>query len=103
MPKVLKPGSIKDPDRMFNDLAQDIGKYYAEIGVNLGLKQRRLDNELDSGHFMMLPDNKKAMKMLTMWKQSVTEESFTYSALAAALEKDDLLKECADKYCYIGN
>ena len=39
------------------------------------------------------------MRMLQIWKASVAEEDLTYSKLAAALEKNGLIR-CADKYCY---
>ena len=40
------------------------------------------------------------MKMLQLWQRSVTEEDCTYSALAAALEKEWIYRNCAYEYCY---
>ena len=70
------------------------------IGLELGLKFDTLVNALDTGKCQMEPANMKAMKMLHLWKASVTKEEFTYAVLAAALEKFEL-KSCAEKYCYI--
>ena len=44
-------------------------------------------------------DSNKAMKMLHLWRDSVSEEDCTYSVLAAALEKHGFLLY-AHKYCY---
>ena len=96
--KVVKTGPIKDPDRLFNNVAMDIGSKYKEVGVDLGLSYKRLENELDSGVLAMQPASKKAFKMLQLWKDSVAEEDSTYSKLAAALEKNDL-NRCASMYC----
>ena len=96
--KVLKSGPIKDPDRLFNNVAMDIGSKYKEVGIELGLTYTLLNNELDTGAFMMFPASKKAFKMLQLWKDSVAEEDLTYSKLAAALEKNGL-KRCASMYC----
>ena len=59
-----------------------------------------MENELETGKYEMKPANMKAMKMLHLWKASVTAEEFTYAVLAAALEKYGL-KRYAEKYCYI--
>ena len=67
MARVVKPGPIKNPDQLFNDLAPHIGMQYHAVGVTLGLNKTTLTNELDSGVSMMLPANMKAMKMLTLW------------------------------------
>ena len=48
---------------------------------------------------LMGKDSKKAMKMFHLWRDSVGEDKFTYSVLAAALEKQGFLL-CAQKYCY---
>ena len=47
----------------------------------------------------MLQGNKKAIKMLQLWRNSVDEGDFTYFVLAAALEKHGFLRY-AVKYCY---
>ena len=49
---------------------------------------------------MMLQGNRKALKMLQLWRDSVGEDNCTYSVLAAALEKHGY-RRCAYKYCYI--
>ena len=98
MARVVRPGSIKNPDQLFNDLAPKIGMNYPEVGVSLGLDETTLTNELDSGVVMMYPANKKAMKMLKLWQRSVAERDCTYKALAAALEK---YKINADAFCYM--
>ena len=97
--KVVKSGQIKDSDRLFNSIAVDICDKYLEIGIELGLKGRVLTNELETGSFAMLPGNKKAIKMLQLWQQSVKEDDFTYSVLGTALEKHGF-QQCADIYCY---
>ena len=61
---------------------------YKEIGIDLGLQYDVLTNELETGIFTMLEGSKKAMKMLQLWRSSVDEDDFTYSRLAAALEKN---------------
>ena len=48
----------------------------------------------------MQQGNKKAIRMLQLWQQSVDEDNFTYSVLAAALEKHGF-RSSAYKYCYI--
>ena len=60
-----------------------------------------LINDLESGGVKTLPGNRKSMKMLQLWQQSVAEEDFTYSKLAAALEKHGF-QRCAYEYCYTG-
>ena len=80
-------------------MAIEIGSKYKEVGTQLGLSYKKLENELDSGALEMKPASEKALKMLHIWKDSVAEECLTYSTLAAALEKNGL-KRCADKYCY---
>ena len=104
MQKVVKSGQIKDPDRLFLDLSIDIHEKYIEIGIELGLQGKVLKDELETGKFAILQGSKKAMKMLQLWQQSLDEEDFTYSVLAAALEKHGF-RCCARKYCYttIGN
>ena len=97
--KVVKSGQITDPDRLFNNLALDICKKYMEVGIELGLEGIVLENELETGGFQMLKGSRKALKMLQLWQQSVAEDSFTYSVLAAALEKHGC-RACAHKYCY---
>ena len=94
----VKPGRITDSDRLFNELSKHIGKKYSDIGYELGLGYDCLENELETGIYEMKPADKKAMKMLQLWKKSATKE-FTYAVLAAALEKWEL-KSCAEKYCY---
>ena len=96
----IKSGQITEPDRLFSDLSKDIGEKYYRIGIALGLKFKYLENELDTGVFKMNPADMKAMKMLHLWRQSATENEFTYAVLAPALEKEEL-QHCADKYCYI--
>ena len=49
---------------------------------------------------MLLQGNKKASRMLQLWRDSVSEDNCTYSVLAAALEKHGY-QRCAYKYCYI--
>ena len=95
----MMSGQIADPNRLFNNLAHDIQDKYMEIGTELGLEYKVLTNELETGKFTMLQGNKKAMKMLQLWRDSVAEDDLTYSVLAAALEKHGFLR-CAHKYCY---
>ena len=97
--KVVKSGKITDPDRLFINLAKHIFERYTQVGIRLGLKGEVLTDELETGEFKMLIGSKKALKMLQLWQQSVTEDDCTYSMLAAALEKEGF-KSCADKYCY---
>ena len=97
--KVVKSGAIKDPDRLFKDMSKDIGDKFEDVGIDLGVAYQTLQNELETVQFNTLPVNRKAMKMLHLWKDNTTEGDLTYSKLAAALEKNDLT-HCADKYCY---
>ena len=97
--EVVKSGQISDPDRLFNILALEICNKYTEIGIELGLEGIVLTNELETGEFKMLKGSRKALKMLQLWQQSVAEDSFTYSVLAAALEKHGC-RACSHKYCY---
>ena len=97
--KSVKSGKITDPDRLFNNLAKHIFERYTEVGIQLGLTGEVLTDELETGEFRMLQGSRKALKMLQLWQQSVTEDDFTYSVLAAALEKEGFTN-CADMYCY---
>ena len=97
--KIVKFGQITDPDQLFKDIAKYIFNKYIQVGINLGLKYNVLKNELETGTFSMLKGDIKAMEMLHQWKKSVHEDDCTYSALAAALEKEDF-KSCAYEYCY---
>ena len=99
MPKVVKSGPIKDPDRLFNDVSKDISDKYGGVGIELGVAYQTLRNELETVQFNTRPANEKAMRMLQIWKHSIAEEDMTYSKLAIALEKNGL-RRCADKYCY---
>ena len=101
----MKSGKITNPDRLFNDLSIEICDKYNEIGLELGLEGKVLINELETGKYALLQGSKKAIKMLQLWQQSVDEDNFTYSVLAAALEKHGF-RSSAYKYCYtsdIGN
>ena len=104
MNKAVKSGQITDPDRLFNEISVKICEKYTEIGISLGLAGDMLTNELETGEMKMLQGNKKALKMLRLWRNSVTKDNFTYAVLAAALEKHGY-RHFADKYCYtsIGN
>ena len=95
----VKPGQITDSDRLFNELSKHISKKYSDIGIELGLGFDYLENELETGIYENKSADKKAMKMLHLWKKSATEENFTYAVLAAALEKWEL-NSCAEKSCY---
>ena len=70
-----------------------------EVGLELSLSHTVLHNELETGDMLVKRGNIKAMKMLHLWRYSVSEDDFTYSVLAAALEKQGFLL-CAQKYCY---
>ena len=96
--KLIKPGQIIDPDRLFNDIAVDISDKYLELGIELGLPGKVLTNELETGKFTMQQGSKKALKMLQLWRDSVNKDDCTYSALAAALKKHGF-QRCADEYC----
>ena len=97
--KVVISGQIKNPDRLFNDLAAHIYTKYMKIGIELGLKSRVLEDELETGRFGSLQGSEKALKMLQLWQNDVTEDDLTYSVLAAALEKHGF-RRFADTYCY---
>ena len=96
----MKPGSIEEPDRLFKDLAQEIGAKYEEVGIDLSLTFRDLHNALDTGSSATLPAHKKALNMLMLWRDKSPEKDFTYAILATALEKNEL-QRFADKYCYM--
>ena len=95
----MKSGQITDPDSLFNALSLEIHDNYKKVGIALGLQYKVLTDELESGVMLMGKDSNKAMKMLHLWRDSVSEEDCTYSVLAAALEKQGFLR-CAQKYCY---
>ena len=97
--KVAKSGQITDPDRLFNNISMDICNKYQEIGIELGLEGKILTNELETGEIKMQQGNKKAIRMLQLWQQFVDKDNFTYSVLAAALEKHGF-RRCAYNYCY---
>ena len=96
---VVKSGQIENPDRLFLALFEFLYDKYMEIGIELGLPSEVLKNELETGEFKMRKGSEKAMKMLQLWRNSVSEDNFTYSVLAAALEKHGL-QRYAHKYCY---
>ena len=87
MSKLKKSDKITKSDCLFNNLALDISESYIQIGVELGLEYDKLIDELETGIFMTKRGSEKAMKMFQLWKKSVSEDDFTYSALATALEK----------------
>ena len=95
--KGLKSGKTTDPDRLFKDIALDISDKFMTVGVELGLKYKVLKDELET----LGKGSSKAMKMLHLWRDSISEDDCTYSALAAAL-KMCRLHRFAYKYCYIG-
>ena len=99
MQKIVKFGQITGHDHLFKDIAKCIYNKYIQVGTNLDLKYNVIKNELETGTFSMLTGDIKAMEMLHLWKKSVHEDECTYSALAAALEKEDF-KSCAYEYCY---
>ena len=92
-------GPITEPDRLFNDIAVIISDEYTKIGTELGLQSEVLHDELETGILKMERGSKKALKMLQMWRNSVSEDKCTYSVLATALIKHGL-QRCAYKYCY---
>ena len=94
----MKSGQITDPDFLFNSLSLEIHHKYMEVGIELGLSHTVLHNELETGGMSMKTDSRKTMRMLHLWRDSVSEDDFTYSVLATALEKQGFLL-CADKYC----
>ena len=95
----MKFGKITDPDRLFNNIAKKLYESYTKVGIELGLTYDVLTDELETGEFKMLQGSRKAQKMLQLWQRSVTEDDCTYSALAAALEKNGH-RNCAYEYCY---
>ena len=97
--KVEKSDQITGHDRLFKNLALPICQKHKEIGIDLGLEDIVLTNALETGTFAMLEGSKKAMKMLQLWRDSVDEDDFTYSRLAAALEKNGFVR-LAHEYCY---
>ena len=100
MKRVVKPGSINNPDIMFKELAQDIGNKYTQVGIDLGLTFQDQQNALDTGPYAMLPADQRALKMLNLWREQSLDKDFTYSILATALE-NNRLKRSAEKYCYM--
>ena len=94
----MKCGPITDHDLLFNDLALEIHTKIEEIGIALGLSSTILTDELETGRFANQQGSKKAFKMLTLWRDSVSGDMCTYSVLAAALKKHGF-KRCALKYC----
>ena len=95
----MKSGQITNPDPLFVDLGLHIGIKYMEIGIELGLPYEVLKDKLETGASVMFQGSRKAMEMLQLWQTSISENYFTYSRLAAALEKHGL-KQCAYEYCY---
>ena len=95
----MKSGQITNPDSLFNALSLEIHDKYMEVGIELGLYHTVLHNELETGDMLMKRGNLKAMTMLHLWRKSVGEDDFTYSVLAAALEKHGFLR-FAHEYCY---
>ena len=75
----VKPGQIteSDSDCLFNELSTDIGDSYMDIEIVLGLKYKKLYDELETGEYKSKRGSEKAMKMLQLWKESVTEEECT--------------------------
>ena len=95
----MKSGQITDPDRLFNNLSVHICTKYKEIGLELGLSLEVLTNEVETGILEMATGSKKALKMLELWRQFAQPENFTFSVVAAALEKQGFWR-CAHEYCY---
>ena len=95
----MKSGQITDSDRLFNNLSIHICDKYTEVGTELGLQNEVLTNELETGAVKMESGSKKAIKMLQLWRKDVKAEDFTYSMLAAALEKQGF-RHYAHEYCY---
>ena len=94
----MKSDQIRDPDRLFNNIAEKIATKPKEIGIELGLAISVLTNELETGEMRMKTGSKQALKMLELWQKSTNEDDLTYSVLAAALKKHGFV-DCADKYC----
>ena len=69
--KVVKSAQITDPDRLFNDLSLHICDKYMQIGIELGLSIEVLTSELETG---ILQGKRKALKMLQLWRDSVSKE-----------------------------
>ena len=88
-----------DPDRLFNALSVGICNKYIEVGIQLGLTGIVLINELETGDLKTQQGNRKALRMLQLWRESVGEDKCTYSVLADALEKQGF-QRCAHIYCY---
>ena len=97
MHKSVKSGQITCPDSL--SLALGFQHIYIEVGIALGLQHNVLTNDLETGYMLMQSGSKKALKMLQLWRDSVGEDNFTYSVLAAALEKHGF-QWYAQKYCY---
>ena len=97
----MKSGVIEDGDcdTLFKDLAVHISDKYSGVGIDLGVSSTKIKNEVDTVLLTLGPVSEKAKKMLEVWQKDVAKANRTYSALAAALEKNGLT--CyADKYCY---
>ena len=97
--KIVMSGTITDHSRLFNKIAKQIYQRYTGVGIQLGLTYEYLDNELETGEIKLRPGSTKALRMLHLWKESVTEEECTYSMLAAALKSEEY-KKCAYEHCY---
>ena len=95
----MKPGKITDSDRLFMNLSTEICNKYIEVGIELGLTSKSLINELETGVMQMQPGNRKALKMLQLWRDSVVDKDLTYSVLATALENQGY-RRLANKYCF---
>ena len=95
----MKSGQITEPDSLFKALSIEIHDNYEKVGIALGLQYNVLTDELESGAMLTKKNSIKAMKMLHLWRDSLSKEDCTYSVLAAALEEQGYLR-CAQKYCY---
>ena len=95
----MKSGQITDHEHLFNNLSVEICNNYSKIGIELGLGFNVLTNELETGQLAMQQGSKKALKMLHLWRDSVSKDQCTYSKLAAALEKHGLCR-IAEEHCY---
>ena len=95
----MKSGQITDHEHLFNNLSVNICNHYFNIGIALGLAFNVLTNELETGESKMLKGSMKALKMLHLWRDSVSKDDCTYSVLAAALEKHGLHR-IAEEHCY---
>ena len=96
---VVKSGQITDHGRLFNNLSLHLSDKYMQVGIELGLDDKVLRDELETGELKMQQGSKKALKMLQLWRDSVGEHECIYSVLAAALEKHGF-QRCAHQYCY---